>query len=661
MPLALVTGGCLNRLRSPRWQAAGALGLAAAIMLANTPHFDRSSILPIDNSVVNLPAVAQFETLTESVGTSSAQEFMPRWVQALILDPATAVAPGGAAPTLKVSAAGAYERVIEVASAVPFTLRFTDFYYPGWRAFVDGPAQERGAQSLAAYPSTNMGLLTVDVPAGAHRVRVVWQGTALEQGATFASLATLLALAVFQARQRQQRWLAALPALLLAFGAVATFKPLPTPATVEPPAAPYQAAGLRLLGYRLDRPDPAHLYLYPYWQTQTNVGRLEAHWRLTDGSGGVVSEIIIEPNFGGGHTDNWPANTLVDDVYQLPLPPGLRAGAYDLSLELRPLDKGGAAGALQRVAVLTLGEVPPVAPPAMDQTLNAQFGQSITLAGYNLRIEQRPVAAGGRPVVRPGAELEYTLFWRARGPIDYNYHGFVHLIDAHQAALVKQDQLAGTWFHPPILWDPFYLQLDVYRLEVPGDAPGGLYWPRLGLYHFDTLERLSIQDAAGKALGNDMDLLPIKVLPKTPAPPAHIVSARFQDTATLWGYQLDAPPRGLRPGDTFTVTLYYHSDAATTVDYTRFVHLVSAVGAIAGQADAPPQQGINPTSAWVPGEVIVDRVMLTIKPDAPAGSYHLDTGLYDPAAGGARLAALDAKGNPLPDDTVILAQLTLAP
>ena len=46
----------------------------AVIMLANTPRFDRSSILPIDNSVVNLPAVAQFETLTESVGTSSAQE-----------------------------------------------------------------------------------------------------------------------------------------------------------------------------------------------------------------------------------------------------------------------------------------------------------------------------------------------------------------------------------------------------------------------------------------------------------------------------------------------------------------------------------------------------------------------------------------------------------
>src|SRR5579859_2187170 len=657
VPLALFTGGCLSRVRSHLWQALGGAALLAVIIVANQPRLGPASSAPIDNSLINLPAIAQFETLTESVGTSSAQEFMPRWALFAPLDAASVVTSTAAAPVFKATAGGPLERVVEVDSTAPATVRFADFYYPGWRVLLDG------SQALAAYPSTNLGLLTVDVPAGTHQVQAVWQGTGLEQWATYATLATLLVLALFQLRQPGLRWAAAVPAALLGFGLLVAFKPLPAPGAISPPAAAFEQAGLRLLGYRYDQATPGQLYLYPYWQTEQRPAPLRAHWRLTDSSGKQVSELDLTPYFGGGHTDNWPANTLVDDAYAIPLPPGMPAGSYDLWLELEPLaaPPAGPDANNQLVAHLALGAVPASQLAQPPQPLDARFGDSIALAGYGLRLNQKPVAAAARPAVRPGDELEYTLYWKALGPIAENYHSYIHLLDAHQNPIDKVDHLPGTWFRPPVLWDPFHLQADTYLLMIPSNAPGGLYWPRLGLYRSPELTGVPIQDAAGKALGTTLDLAPIKVVPPAPRPPEHLTTARFDDLATLWGYNLSLPAGGLRAGAAFTLTLFYRASGPGSVDYTHFVHLSGADGRVAAQDDAQPQQGVNPTSAWVAGEVIVDPIVMTIAPDTPAGTYTLSTGLYDPAASGARLAVFDRDGNELPDDSVVLTTLPVEP
>jgi hypothetical protein len=657
VPLALFAGGCLSRVVSPVWRGLGGVALLAVIIVANQPHLGSGSTAPIDNTAINLPAITQFETLTEALGTSSAQEFMPRWAQFAPLDTSSTVTNSLAAPTFKAIAGGPLERVVEVTAAAPFALRFADFYYPGWRAFIDA------GQPLAEYPSTNLGLLTVDVPAGTHQVRVVWQGTALEQWATVISLATLLALAVFQLRQPRDRWAAAVPAVLLAFGALVAFKPLPAPGAIAAPSATFDQANLRLLGDRFDQPNAGELYLYPYWQVEQQPAPLRAHWRLTDAGGKLVSEIDLPPYFGGGHTDSWPADTLVDDAYAFPLPPGMPAGNYDLSLQLEPLSEpptdSGPNNKL--IARLTLGAVPASEPARPAQTIDARFGASIDLAGYDFRLNQKPADAMSRPPVRPGDELDYTLYWKALGSIAENDHGYIHLVDAHQNPIAKSDHLPGTWFHPPVLWDPFHMQADTYQLTIPRDAPGGLYWPRLGLYHSPDLTSVPIHDATGKALGDSLDLPPVKVVPPAPRPPDHLTSARFDDLATLWGYTLNLPPGGLRTGTTFTLTLFYRSTGPGSVDYTHFVHLFGADGQMAVQDDAQPQRGVNPTSAWVADEVIVDPIVLTVAAGTPAGNYTLATGLYDPAAGGARLAALDDAGNEMQDDTVILTTLAVGP
>jgi hypothetical protein len=55
----------------------------------------------------------------------------------------------------------------------------------------------------------------------------------------------------------------------------------------------------------------------------------------------------------------------------------------------------------------------------------------------------------------------------------------------------------------------------------------------------------------------------------------------------------------------------------------------------------------------MPGEIVVDKYELTVKPEAPAGRYRLAVGLYD-AATSTRLPAADASGVASPDGRVWL-------
>jgi len=80
---------------------------------------------------------------------------------------------------------------------------------------------------------------------------------------------------------------------------------------------------------------------------------------------------------------------------------------------------------------------------------------------------------------------------------------------------------------------------------------------------------------------------------------------------------------------------------------------------MAAQADGIPQQGLNPTWSWVPGEVVIDQVILTTAPDTPPGRYRLATGFYDAARGGERVDAFGADGEPLPDNLAPLMEIEI--
>jgi hypothetical protein len=231
------------------------------------------------------------------------------------------------------------------------------------------------------------------------------------------------------------------------------------------------------------------------------------------------------------------------------------------------------------------------------------------------------------------------------------------MVDAQGIPVAQEDHIPGPLFHAPAAWQPGRRYRDDYLLRIPATAPGGLYWPAVGLYSFDDTERLAVRDAAGAAIGDHVRLRPIKVLAAPGAKPELPLSARFGDTAQMTGYTLIGAENGVRAGDTITLTLFLRSEQPTPANLTRFVHLYSPDQGMAAQADGIPQGGANPTWSWLPGEEIADTVPLQVAADAQPGSYTLLAGFYDAGAGGARLPAFAGDGIPLPDQVVRLADV----
>jgi 4-amino-4-deoxy-L-arabinose transferase-like glycosyltransferase len=102
---------------------------------------------------------------------------------------------------------------------------------------------------------------------------------------------------------------------------------------------------------------------------------------------------------------------------------------------------------------------------------------------------------------------------------------------------------------------------------------------------------------------------------------------RFGEAMALRGYRLSAT--SVRAGETLVLTLYWEAAARPRRDFTVFNHVTALDGTLWGQKDAPPGGGPRPTSRWRPGEAVADRHEITIKPDTPAGTYDLFTGLYE--------------------------------
>lgn len=651
LPLALFAAALVTRLSTPRLHATGVLILMLVIVLGQRPQLDWIDILPSDSDAVRLSSVAQFELETGSLGTSSAQEFVPRWVESFYYTPSPTDLPPAQGVNVTVHTADAFEVSASVTSQSDSFLRFATFYFPGWEVRIDGTPQE-------SYPSTNLGLLTVDLPAGEHEVELVWRGTTLQQWAGTISLVTVLGLALFCWGIGQRRWAIA-PALLGSIALAATLY-TPAPSTLQAAPPGIEGGGVALVGYTASQED-RFLSIRPYWHVHTTPDpEFWLRWQLQDANGTVVAALDTRPRYNGMQASNWPAGTLVDDAYEVTLPPDLPAGQYQLALQLDSGDTNAPAPAV--LGAVTLAATPP---PAVTETpahgLRISFGDILSLAGYNVAHQDQEVITDARHpmIVTPGEWVSYTLFWQPLTLVPTNYHGFIHLVDIHGRPLAQKDQLAGSLLRPPLLWDPYNVQADRYSLLIPEDAAGGLYWPRFGLYDFATLERLAAYDTDGNLLPNGPELPPIKVVNKRSSPePARPLALEVGSIATLLGYDLDLPEAALRPGDSFTLTLTYRANAITEIGYTQFIHLYNPQLGMAAQTDRPPAGGGNPTWAWVPGETIVEAINLTVQPDTPPGEYELLVGLYDPA-NGQRLPLTQADGAPLPNGQVALEKLNI--
>lgn len=663
LPLALFTGGLLLHLQR-RWLVVlAALALLTLIIVAQRPQLAWMDLFSEPETAITQPVFAQIEVekgiLGGGEGNSSIQEFRPRWVdRTLVLDAASASAPGDSPPAVQVQIqqAGAYQMQLRYTSQRDTILRFTTFYFPGWQVQVDGQTL------LTPYPDTNLGLLTVAIPAGSHALQIAWRGTALQFWSNLLSLLTIALLVWHTWRPGIPVWQRFWINGLFVFVLTAYCLPQPQSPLLEPVTQPVRTEEFQLLGYRIEETATAgELYVHAYWYvTQTPDADVQVHWQLQDETGKLVADMSARPYFNTLPANTWPPNTVVDDVYQLVLPPETAAATYQLAVAIvQPSPQPPQP--LTVIGAYRLGSpTPPQRAPAIP--LDVQLGDAIRLTGYDLTARGAFPSKPTAPllIVNSGEYLTYRLYWQALAPVTQNYHGFVHLIAGDGHVVAQEDHLPGPLFHPPLLWQSSSPQTDAYLLRLPPDLVSGLYWPQVGLYEFATLERLPVYTRADPATGDHYRLPPVKVINRQTRRPAHAFDARFADMATLIGYDLQLPPAGLHRGEDVTLHLYYRSHAATDKDYVRFLQLYQPALGMAAQADSPPQEGANPTWSWLPGETIVDPVTLRIAADAKPGRYSLYTGFYQ-REDGSRVSVYDASGAGVADNWIKLTELDVLP
>jgi hypothetical protein len=307
-----------------------------------------------------------------------------------------------------------------------------------------------------------------------------------------------------------------------------------------------------------------------------------------------------------------------------------------------------------------------------------RFGDEVKLTGYDrgivepsLRRQQTLITRPEIPVVYAGQTLAYTLYWQSDRQTDGQYIGFLHLLDHWDIAHVQQDHSPGPVFQPSAVWTPYGLYPDSYQLQIAETTPSGLYITDVGMYDWRYEHRFDVTAPGMKGAGDHYELPPVKVVNRSVRPTGAKVDARFGEFAQLLRVHVesgqddaqDSATGGelaIRPGDVLTLATYYQANAPSPTPLTRYLQVRNAQNQILAQYDSEPQEGSNPTWAWVPGEIVADVVSLTLPVDVPDEHYTLYLGWYDAAANFAHPPTFDRQGTRLANDEVPLLQLTVA-
>ncbi len=272
--------------------------------------------------------------------------------------------------------------------------------------------------------------------------------------------------------------------------------------------------------------------------------------------------------------------------------------------------------------------------------VQARFGDEFELVGYRL----------AHDTVTRGEPLPLTLYWHVLKPITNDYAVEVRLTDATSTVVGSVEHYPANGNYATSLWKRGDIIPDEYLVPINadiGEPSGGKVVVSAFLSNGKTETPLKVMRADKPAIA--VTLGQFRLLPSTMPAAKPAVSLRYQfgDQLALIGYDLSSADQKL------WLTLYWQTLRQPDRDYTTFVHLTTDTNTMVAQYDNQPLAGRFPTSLWRPGDVIVDRIALTLAQPLDSERTHLWLGMYQLETL-QRLAITDAQGQKLPDDQVLI-------
>jgi hypothetical protein len=194
----------------------------------------------------------------------------------------------------------------------------------------------------------------------------------------------------------------------------------------------------------------------------------------------------------------WPVNRAVREQRSVTVAASSAAGDAVVTIQV----VGGAEIPLGTVKVR--GVKREFTAPTLAHPLNARFGDSVSLVGYDLSASTAQV----------GGPVTVSLGWRAERPVSTNYHVFLHLLDSSDKIWAQWDGVPRNWSYPMTAWLAGEYVLDRYALQIDPQAPSGDLTLEVGLYDAVSGQRVGVVPSNGAAPADRLILQQIRVVPR---------------------------------------------------------------------------------------------------------------------------------------------------
>lgn len=572
---------------------------------------------------LNAGGSQRYEYLTSSIGSTVRYEYLPNqarerpWTSSYVLfpgDDAVRLLPGQPAEVRTATRRGmGFVVDVRVAQAGPVV--FEHYYFPGWRAMVDG-------EPAAVWPSEPEGYLTVGLPGGDHRVELAFGETRLRTYAdvvSIASAALLLFTVATWARRRSpgpespERGPTGRvgPAAAVVVGAVVVFAArLPwadMTTTVPRDGLDHRFGGVHA-PWAVEVPGGVQVgpsYVVGYRQPDAVEAGRELRLELAQAaSGGRLVARLISPAELIGGASRAVATAETDTArgtvgLTLPVPAGTPPGLYQVELS-----SPGAATEAALLAPIRVGS--PSAPPASGPTL-ANFGGEVALEGI--------APSAGASAANPRMELR----WRALRLPTSDWRVSLRLVDEAGHNWAASDGRPADGFFPTRYWSAGQTIAEIRDLIALAGTPPGRYRLEVRLYSLAG-RSLDVVDARGAALGASYRSQPIDLAPgPAPSPPPADAAALSLAQAVVGAHEVGA-------GAPFPLALLWRAGHPPGRD----LDLVISFG---GATVRRPVGGAYPLSRWRPGEVVREILDVRSPRTLATGEYPLTVSVEDPTTG----------------------------
>ena len=263
---------------------------------------------------------------------------------------------------------------------------------------------------------------------------------------------------------------------------------------------------MKLLGYELSErralPGDA-VMLTLYWQSLAAMERdYSIGIHLIDAQQHVIGARDSYPGHGMLPTRLWFAGQIIRDVYWLPIDANASPGGAQIQVSLytredkRDLpsrDPNGQA-ITPIIGQIKIASAAPQTVPRMQIPTQYTWGSQIALMGYDL------INAAA-----PNQGFELKLYWQRATPMDVDYTIFVHALDTNGTIVAQQDRQPMNGANPTSLWDDGEIVAERYAFSIPWNASSANRIV-VGVYRADTGERLTVVDAQGNVIGDQVTL-----------------------------------------------------------------------------------------------------------------------------------------------------------